>query len=179
MGSRVQRVHVVSTQPAFPEFRRERKCEGVKVCVQEGEGSSFLFINPRGNAPHPTKHSHLAPEKGVALGGERRRDVRGEPLRLRVDGCGRRWGPQPVPCSLRAWWRGGWATALSPWGRGPGTSWKPLSAVSTCGPQEPSPRALRPDLSDVCGLLYISEREGPGRGGEKACSPSSRAGAPK
>lgn len=58
LGSRAQRVHVVSAQSALPEFRGEGKCEEVRVCVREGEGSSLLFINPRGNAPHPTKHTH-------------------------------------------------------------------------------------------------------------------------
>lgn len=104
---------MVSAQPPFPEFRRERKCE-VKVCVREGEGSAFLFINPRGNAPHPTKFTHLAPEKGVAVVGVAQQRCARWALAAPgwVDaGVVGDVRARPAACAL---WRGGRARALSP-----------------------------------------------------------------
>lgn len=111
--------------------------------MREAERSSLLFINPRGNAPHPTMHTHSAPEKGVAVRGSAAQTYAGSL-------CGPGWTDVGVVGGLnrcpaaRALCCGEAGPRHCPLGEGVGTSWKPLSAVSTRGPQEPSPRALRP-----------------------------------
>ena len=101
-----------ANRPSLDEC--ERKCEAVKVCVQEGGGSSRLFSSPGGAARTQLSTPRLAPETG----GEVRQGACAAPRGPGWAGVAGHSDPCPAAGALCG--GRGWAPRIVPAGSGLG-----------------------------------------------------------
>lgn len=152
-----------ANRPSLDEC--ERKCEAVKVCAQEGHGSSPLFSSLGGAARTQLSTPRLAPETG----GEVRQGTCAAPRGPGWAGVVGHTDPCPAAGALCG--RRGWAPRTVPAGSGLGPPGDPLRAVNTAAPRNPRPfvsgAAVR-SFPPWCGSPTGERREGLGTRSEKA-----------